>query len=120
MRILAIDDEKIYLRIIETALSKKGYQVFTASSAQEGLVEALKETPDLILLDYMMLDRTGLDLLKDFRAVPELKNVPVVMITASGEREVVQKAITLGVTDFLVKPVNVDTLLDRVRKCLHQ
>ena len=120
MRILAIDDEKIYLNIIEAALAAKGYQVYTASNAQEGLVEALKEAPDLILLDYMMIDRNGLDLLKDFRAVPELRNVPVVMVTASGDREVVRKAIALGVTDFLVKPFDIDTLISRVRKSLHQ
>lgn len=116
--ILVIDDDRVILRLVEATFLTKGYYVSTANNAQSGLMKALSETPDLILLDYMMPDRNGLELLKDLRAVPELSKLPVIMLTADGSSEVVSRAIQTGVNDYIVKPFNVKKLVERVKKWL--
>lgn len=116
--ILVIDDDRVILRLVEVTFLTKGYCVSTANNAQSGLMKALSETPDLILLDYMMRDRNGLELLKDLRAVPELSKLPVIMLTADGSSEVVSRAIQTGVNDYIVKPFNVKKLVERVKKWL--
>jgi DNA-binding response OmpR family regulator len=116
--ILVVDDDRVILRLIEATFVIKGYYVSTANNAQSGLVKALSETPDLILLDYMMPDRNGLELLKDHRAILELSKLPVIMLTADGSPEVVNKAIQTGVDEYIVKLFDVTKLVERVKKLL--
>ncbi|MCJ7626272.1 MAG: response regulator [Anaerolineaceae bacterium] len=116
--ILVVDDDQIILRLVEATFLMKGYYVRTANNAKSGLVKALSETPDLILLDYMMPERNGLELLKDLRAVPELSDLPVIMLTADGSPEIVSRAIQTGVNDYIVKPINIPRLVERVQKWL--
>ena len=116
--ILIIDDDREILRLTELALRSKGYEVRSSNDARHGLIMALSETPDLIMLDYMMPERDGLSILKDIRQVPELENIPVIMFTASSNPEVVTGAIHQHVNDFLVKPFSIQTLFERVGKLL--
>ncbi|MCE1253185.1 MAG: response regulator, partial [Anaerolineae bacterium] len=86
----------------------------------QGLIITLKEQPDLVILDFNMPDRDGLSLLKDIRAVPDLRQIPIIMLTASANPDIVSKAIQLGVTDFLAKPVMIYQLLERVEKVVER
>jgi DNA-binding response OmpR family regulator len=117
-QILLIDDDPVISQIAQRILEKKGYAVRVAADARKGLALALSYPPDLIVLDYMMPQKDGLSLLADIRALPELKEVPVIMMTGVSEQDVVSKAIQLGVTDFMVKPFYPPRLLERVQKHL--
>jgi CheY-like chemotaxis protein len=116
--ILVIDDDVTITTIIQLALNSGGYTVATANSPRDGMSKACSETPDLILLDYNMPGKDGFTLLQEFRSIPELAKVPVVIITAMSIPEVVSQAVTLGVSDFLVKPFDLETLLSHVKRAL--
>ncbi len=116
--VLLVDDDPIITQIIQRLLEKKGYMVRVAMDARKGLALALSYPPDLIVLDYMMPQKDGLALLADIRALPELKEVPVIMMTGVSEQDIVAKAIQLGVTDFLAKPFYPPRLAERVAKYL--
>jgi DNA-binding response OmpR family regulator len=116
--ILVIDDDETITTIIDLALKSGGYTADTANSARDGMAKACLSTPDLILLDYNMPVKDGFTLLKDMRSIPELEYVPVVIITALSIPEIVSQAVTLGVAGFLVKPFDLETLLNRVKKAL--
>jgi len=116
--ILIIDDDPTMSRILSLLLSKAGYSIRSTTSARNGLNEALRKTPDIILLDYMLPDRSGLELLADFRLSIDLEEVPVIMLTASSDMSVVKNAIVGGVNDYLLKPVEPEILLDRLTSLL--
>ena len=117
-KILVIDDDPSIVELIKTVLKIKGHKVFVGRNAQQGLRLMLKEEPDVAIIDYMMPGRDGLKLLNDIRSVQELKLVPIIMLTGNGEPEVVSKAIQLGITDFVKKPVKIQALLERLDKIL--
>jgi CheY-like chemotaxis protein len=118
--ILVVDDDPVILKLVKETLLTRGYIVNTAPDARQGLNLMLKDPPDLAILDYIMPDRDGLSLLKDIRAVPDLRLIPIIILTSSTNPEVVSKAIQLGVTDFLAKPILVFQLLERVEKNLQK
>ncbi len=116
--ILIIDDDPTITRILTMVLEKAGYTTRSAHTARTGLNEALRKTPDAILLDYMLPERSGLELLADFRQSLDLMDTPVIMLTASNEMTVVKSAIIEGVNDYLLKPIDPETLLSRLTRLL--
>ncbi|MBI9046020.1 MAG: response regulator transcription factor [Anaerolineaceae bacterium] len=114
--ILVVDDDPVIAGLMSKALNKNGYTVYTADNARHALAMVFQYFPDLILLDYMLPDKDGLEFLRDIRRTPEICTTPVIMITSSGFPEVVSTALSLGVNDFIVKPFKIKDLLDRVSK----
>jgi two-component system cell cycle response regulator len=88
--------------------------VLEASNGAEGLEVAAREKPDLILLDYTMPVLDGFETLTQLMANPELKSIPVVMLTAEGGRETMVKMARMGVRDYLVKPFQEDVVIERI------
>ncbi len=115
-RILVIDDDPTITRIVKLTLRNKGYEVDCAEDTHSGLKELFQETIDLLLLDYMLPEQNGLSFLKDIRAEPELKKLPVIMMTTISSGDVVQAARILGANDFITKPFDLNTLLEKVAK----
>jgi DNA-binding response OmpR family regulator len=113
-RVLVIDDDPTIARIAKLTLRSKGYDVVLAEETHSGLIELFREKTDLILLDYMLPEQNGLSFLKQIRIDPELKDIPVIMITTTGLSEVVQAAVLLGANDFIAKPFNLKDLIERV------
>jgi DNA-binding response OmpR family regulator len=116
--ILVIDDDQDIAQLADIALSERGYHVRTAYDARHGLNMALSYPPNLILLDQGLPDKEGLSVLADIRASDELRKVPVIMISDSGMKNVVAQAIQLGVNDFLVKPFDINILVERAVRLL--
>lgn len=114
--VLVIDDDPTIARIVRLTLQSKGYSVVVAEDTRTGLKELFKEKIDLVILDYMLPDQNGLSFLKDLRAEPELAHIPVIMMTTTSVGEVVQAAIVLGANDFMTKPFDLKTLMDRVTR----
>jgi len=106
--ILIIDDEQTQREVLKGYLDKKGYRTFTASSGNEGISFAKEEQIDIILSDFKMPDKTGLEVLEEVKKInPEIS---FVLMTAYGTIENAVKAMRLGAYDYLTKPVDLDEL----------
>lgn len=117
-RILVIDDDPVLQRMISAILATKNYQVETASSVDQSLELIAQQPPDVICCDLMMPKISGLDFLEYCRQTPELQNVPVIVISASGEEEIINQAIALGALACLPKPFSRAQILDAVESAL--
>lgn len=115
-RILVIDDDHNICDIMKTILSTSGYDAESAYDPRDGMAKACNNPPDLILMDYSMPGKDGLTLMRDFRTIPDLEQVPVVIVSAISLPEVVTAALSQGVADYLVKPFDLKTLLEKVEK----
>lgn len=119
-RVLVADDEPHIRRILTTLLESAGYE---AEAVADGIqaMEALRRTDrhyDLVVLDLMMPEFTGLDVLKELRAVPYRHALPVVILTAKGQDADRERAFQLGAADFITKPFSPKKLLARLRSLL--
>lgn len=118
-RILVVEDTASLRNSMETILGNSGYAVDAAADANEALRLFKKHVPCLVLLDILLPERDGLDLLADIRKLPGGKSVPVFVITQLGETEYRQRAKTLGVQRYYVKAnISLSELLSSAEKCL--
>ncbi|MBI9047941.1 MAG: response regulator [Anaerolineaceae bacterium] len=117
-RILTIDDGVEITQLISMLLTANGYTVDVAFCGRDGLVHAMKNMPDLILLDFMMPDKDGLEVLQELRQIPGMEDIPVIMLTAQAKSDVIQKALQLNVSDYILKPFELTNLLERIEKLL--
>ncbi len=116
-RILIVDDEPRYLRLLEANLKTEGYNVVTAADGVQA-IEAFSSHPaDLVLLDIMM---PRLDGFATCQRIRQFSNVPIIMLTAKGEEQDRVKGLDLGADDYLVKPFSATELLARVRAVLRR
>lgn len=117
-RILVIEDELPMRTALVDCLETEGYRVLSASDGADGLNKAVKEKPDLILLDIMMPRLDGLALCAELRRLAN--PVPVLMLTAKGRVEDRVKGLDVGADDYLVKPFSTDELLARIHALLRR
>jgi len=117
-RILVVDDEPMNVELFEAQLSAAGYEVVTAYSGEEALKKVECEMPDLIILDAVMPDLNGFDIIRILRGKAETLFIPVVMVTALSETKYKIKAIESGVDNFLTKPVDSLELITQVKSLL--
>jgi len=118
-KIMMIDDEPLNMEVLQVHLESEGYNRFISISDSKVAIEAIRaESPDVILLDLVMPDVTGFDILKEMRLNQVLKNVPVIVLTSSEDADTKLKALQLGATDFLSKPVDASELALRMRNTL--
>ena len=113
-RILAVDDQAANLRVVGILLGRNGYEVVPAANGAEALAAAQAHTPDLILLDMMMPGMDGFELLAALRALPALRGVPAVFLTAAHDRDLLLRAFDAGAVDYVTKPFMPEELLARV------
>lgn len=117
-RILAIDDESDILRLLEYNLGKAGYDCIAAEDGPEALEIAKRTLPDLIILDVMLPNMAGTDVLKELKFDPETRSIPVIMLTAKGEEIDRIIGFELGADDYLVKPFSPKELVLRIQAIL--
>jgi DNA-binding response OmpR family regulator len=114
-RILAVDDENDILLILKTALLSEGFDVTTVASGPEALTAMADETPDLVIVDMMMPEMTGFEVLAQMRQSASLTAVPVIMLTGTTDKEKIREAIDMGVSYYIVKPFEFHDLISKVR-----
>jgi len=114
-RILVVDDVPTNVKLLEKILQSNDYDVITASSGKEAIHKVYTANVDLVLLDVMMPDMNGWEVCKTIRSTPETEILPIVMVTALDAPEERMKGLEYGADDFLMKPVNQQELLARVR-----
>ena len=118
-QVLIVDDYKTMLRIIRNLLKQLGLEnVDEGTDGQDALVKLRNGNFGLVISDWNMAPMTGLDLLKEVRADPRLKDTPFIMITAESKTENVTAAKAAGVSNYIVKPFNAETLREKIEKVL--
>lgn len=117
-KILVIDDDEAVNELIKINLELAGYEVFSAIDGTKGFAIAKQEKPDLIVLDVMMPDVDGYTVAKRIRENEEIKDTPIIMLTALGMLQDKVKGFDIGVDDYLVKPFETEELKVRVRALL--
>ena len=116
--VLVIDDEEAIRLFLEATLEDRGYEVVTAGTGQLALASAVERVPDLVLLDLMLPDMTGLQVLAGLKE--RYPHVPVVMITAYSQTDSTVQAMKLDAFDYVNKPIQLDRLLAVVAKALEE
>jgi len=102
-KILIIEDEKVLIGLLEKRMKKEGYDVAIARDGEEGMKKVREYSPDLILLDMVMPKRDGFQVMEELAADPELKKIPVIIVSNSGQPVEIDRVKKLGAKDWLIK-----------------
>jgi DNA-binding response OmpR family regulator len=116
-KILVVDDEPLYLRLLQINLLTEGYEVITADNGEEALEAIYANSPDLVLLDIMMPKLDGITTCERIR---QFSNIPIIMLTARGEEQDRVQGLNVGADDYIVKPFSATELLARVRAVMRR
>lgn len=119
MKILVCEDEEILLTSLEFRLRKQGFEVILAADGKEALEKIKTESPDLVVADIMMPHVTGLELTSCVRKKMK-SDLPIIIISALGNDEMVLKAFALGANDFISKPFKPSELVLRIKMVFQQ
>lgn len=119
-QILVVEDEPPLVEVLRYNLEKEGYLVDVAEDGAAALDKARRSIPDLIILDWMLPELSGIEVCRQLRADPDTKEVPVIMLTARGEEADRIKGLASGADDYVVKPFSPAELLARVRAVLRR
>lgn len=118
-KVLIVDDDSFLSGIYATKLELEGFGVVTARDGEEGVKAALKELPDLILLDVLMPKLDGFEALRQLKQQESTKNIPVIMLTNLGQKEDIEKGLQDGAVDYLIKAHFVPAeAVDKIKKVL--
>ncbi|MCL5435299.1 MAG: response regulator transcription factor [Patescibacteria group bacterium] len=119
MKILLIDDDEALTTIFTAALTKEGFQVMAENTGQEGMDKAKTEAPDLILLDQVLPDYSGNDILKQLKTDDKTKNIPVIILSNFSQDELVKEAINAGAADYVFKyQVEPKDVIEKIKNAL--
>ena len=119
-KILVVDDEDDILHVLEMVLREKGYQVTTASGGHEALTRAQIDKPDLVLLDIMMPQMDGWEVLKLLRVDDDTRRIPVAMLSARTEAKDRVQGLQEGAIDYICKPFSLTELLGKIEAIFAQ
>ncbi len=114
-RVLLIEDEPNIIQAISFILSRDGWTVDTHADGSTAIAEVARRSPDIVILDVMLPTRSGFDILQDLRAAPETENLPVLMLTARGQKRDRELAERFGASRFMTKPFSNAEVLSSVR-----
>lgn len=114
MRVLLIDDESMYYKMMVKDLEKSGYQLEYARTGNEGLAAVTSKSPEVVIVDLQLPDMTGFEIIERLRATADFGHIPILVITGRHEIDNKLKAFSLGADDYLVKPFNLEELIARL------
>ena len=118
--IFVVEDEKPILTLLTYNLQKEGYKVSSSSNGEEALSSIKEKKPDLILLDWMLPDFSGVEICKNLKKDIKFKDLPIIMLTAKGEEEDKVKGLNSGADDYITKPFSFPELLARIKALLRR
>lgn len=116
MKIIVVDDDIIILQAMKNSLVQNGYEVFATTDAQDALDTLSDERFDLVISDIMMPYISGMELLAAIKE--QIKDIPILIVSALDQQEIILTAFKEGATDFIKKPINLDELILRIKKIL--
>jgi CheY-like chemotaxis protein len=121
MKILIIDDDEMISEIWSIALKKEGYEVITAMNGKDGINEAKTKLPNLILIDQIMPDIKGNDLLRMLKDDPQTKAIPVAVVSNYNESQLMQDSIQAGAIDYILKyQIEPQDLVNKVKTLIQE
>jgi two-component system phosphate regulon response regulator PhoB len=119
-KIFIIEDETSIIKLVQHNLEKEGFIVSSSENGNDGLKQLKKFEPNLLLLDWMLPDLSGIEICKHIRKDNKFKTLPIIMLTAKGEEEDKIKGLESGVDDYLTKPFSYKELLARIKAVLRR
>ena len=119
VHVLLVEDDTFLGNIYKTKFDMEGFKVSVAENGEEGLADAKKKKPDIILLDILLPKLDGFRVLEKLKADDELKNIPVILLTNLGQKDDVSKGLEAGAADYLIKAhFKPSEVVDKVKKVL--
>ncbi len=118
VKILIAEDERDIRDLINFTLGFAGYQVVTTSNGEEAYQAALREIPDLILLDVRMPRMTGYEACKLLKQEDSTRNIPIIFLSAKGQESEVKTGLEAGAEEYILKPFSPDQLVERIKAVL--
>ena len=119
-KILVVEDEEPISQLLAYNLQKEGFGVVTAVDGDEALVSIAEGKPDLVILDWMLPNVSGIELCRQFRARADTRDIPVIMLTARSEEEDRVRGLDVGADDYVTKPFSMSELVARMRAVLRR
>ncbi|HBF33212.1 TPA: DNA-binding response regulator [Candidatus Sumerlaeota bacterium] len=119
-RILIVEDEEDIRELVRYNLSRKGYEVITAATGEEGLRAVRENEIDLLVLDLMLPKMSGLELCRLLKDAPGTRDIPVLILSAMGEEPDIVRGLEYGAEDYVTKPFSVPVLLARIKALLRR
>jgi len=113
--ILIIDDQPFFITMQQNMLQRQGYRVVSASNGTEGLAQAKKHRPDIVLLDVEMPDVDGIEVCRQMKEDPDLKHIPVIILTATQDPKLNERSFKAGAEITILKSVPGERLLNMLR-----
>ena len=118
--ILVIEDEDALSTLLQYNLEKEGYRVVVAPDGEEGLLRVEEQSPDLVVLDWMLPKVSGIEVCRRLRSRHETRNLPIILLTARGEESDRVRGLDTGADDYLTKPFSMTELVARIRAVLRR
>jgi len=119
-KILIVDDSTTNIFLLENLLQVEGYDVYTALTGRDALNLVAKKAPDIVLLDIMMPEMSGYEVLKNILHNMKVKNTKVIMVTAKNAQADMDKAKQYGAVDYVTKPIDTDLILEKISHHLEE
>jgi two-component system phosphate regulon response regulator PhoB len=119
-RVMVIEDEESLCALLDYNLQKEGFSVSISSDGEEALFAVEDEKPDLVLLDWMLPNVSGIEICRQIRARNEIRDTPIIMLTARGEEDDRIRGLQIGADDYLTKPFSMSELVARIRAVLRR
>lgn len=117
LKILVIEDDEVTSALLKRILEQAGYQALIAAN-RAGIVEAMKSKPDLVILDILLPDANGFDILNRIRSSSSLRTLPVLMLSGLGSLEDIMKGLKMGANGYLTKPARAKSLLNAIEEVM--
>ncbi len=117
-KVLLVDDVKLFLRLEETFFRRTGCDIFTAESGEQAIELAREHRPDLVLLDYIMPDMMGDQVIEKLKTGEETRSIPIMIVSTSAEKKDVEKCFAAGADEYVTKPINAQEILSKAANIL--
>jgi DNA-binding response OmpR family regulator len=118
--VLVVEDQEPFREFLEITLSNLGFEVVTAITGKVAIARAKEHKPDLVFLDVMLPDMDGYQICNALRDDPEMSMTPIIFISALGTQKHIDKAMSVGATDYMVKPLGMEDIKDIVSQHLEE
>ncbi|MDH4130134.1 MAG: response regulator [Spirochaetota bacterium] len=114
-----VEDDEQSRKLIITALTRLGFKIMESKNGNEALEHLKDKKPDIILVDAMMPELDGFELIKRIRLINELKETPIIMTTALDDAKHIKESISVGANAYIVKPINFERLKTKIKEFIH-
>lgn len=119
-RIQVVEDDETIAELLTYNLEREGYTVLLAENGEDALIDIRTQKPDLVLLDWMLPDMSGIDITRQMRFDPQLKSIPIIMLTARADEDDRVHGLDVGADDYVTKPFSMRELQSRIKRQLKQ